>query len=64
MLFWEEGDDYNMVADYMIKNNLTGIVFLKYLGFRENEVLINRIFDFVDELHIIDSKYKKHLICF
>ena len=58
MLFWEDGDDCNIVADYMIKNNLTGIVFSKYLGFIENEVLINRIFDFVDELHIIDSNIK------
>jgi hypothetical protein len=55
MLFWEDGDDSLSVKKYMIQYSLTDIVFSKWLGFQGNKIIIDDMFDFVDEIHIIDS---------
>ena len=55
LLFWEDGDNSTSVKEHMHKNNVTGIVFSRYLGFQGKAVAIHEDFKFVDEVHIIDS---------
>lgn len=58
ILFWEDGDDSTTARDYMLKHNLTGIVFSKYLGFQEERAPFFEPNEFVNEIHIIDSNMK------
>ena len=58
MLFWEDGDNSIKAKEYMIRHGLTGIVFSKHLGFTGNIISMQSNFEFVDEIHIIDSNIK------
>ena len=55
LLFWEDSDDSIKVKEYMIQNKLTGIVFSRYFGFEKSEVTIHAPFEFVDEVHVLES---------
>ena len=55
MLFMEDGDSWDRIKAFMIENQLTGIVISRYLGFTGDSIALNDSFEFVDEVHIIDS---------
>jgi len=58
MLFWEDGDNSIDVKNYMIQHSLSCIVFSKYLGFKGDAVIIHEPYEFVEEVHIIDSNIR------
>jgi Leucine-rich repeat (LRR) protein len=55
LLFWEDGDSCAVVKEHMRSNNVSGLVFSRYLGFRGDMVDINESFDFVDEINILET---------
>lgn len=58
MLFWEDGDNSIEVKKFMLKNELSCIVFSRYLGFRGDTITIHESFEFIEQIHIIDSNIK------